>query len=73
MNQKLFKTFHIDYKTINIFSIEHPVENNKSAQLYLFYDPTHLFKKTRNNCVGEKTQTLTFTDPVTKKELQGVI
>ena len=68
VNQKMFKTFHSDYKTTNIFSIEHPVENTKFAQLYLFYDPTHLFKNIRNNWVSEKTQTFTFTDPVTKKE-----
>ena len=31
--------------------------------LFLFYDPTHLFKNVRNNWLTEKTQSLDLHDP----------
>ena len=60
VNQKCFKLFHQNFTSFNIFSVAHPVPNDKFPALFIFYDPTHLFKNIRNNWLTEKTQVLTF-------------
>ena len=65
VNQKCFKLFHQNFTSFNIFSVAHPVPNDKFLALFISYDPTHLFKIIRNNWVTEKTQTLNFCCPDT--------
>ena len=65
VNQKCFKFFHQNFTSFNIFSVAHPVPNDKFLALFIFYNPTHLFKNIRNNWVTEKTQTLNFCCPDT--------
>ena len=68
VNQKVFKSFHQNFQSLNISSIDHPVPNSKFKMLYTLYDPVHLFKNIRNNWITEKTQTLTF-DTDTNEEV----
>ena len=63
VNQKTFRLFHENFSSRNIYSI--PVPNEVFRDLYILYDPTHLFKNIRNNWVTEKTQTLEFWLPDT--------
>ena len=44
VNQKCFKLFHQNFTSFNIFSVAHPVLNDKFLALFISYDPTHLFK-----------------------------
>ena len=53
-NQITFKLFQDKYGNEDIFAVTHPVLNATFAKLYLFFDPTHLFKNIRNNWVTEK-------------------
>ena len=69
VNQKMFTMFHQNCETLSIFSIKHPVINDKFSMLYLMYDPAHLFKNIRNNWVSEKTQILKFREPGTHREV----
>ena len=62
VNQSMFSMFHRNYESIGIFSVRHPVENDKLEKLYLLYDPVHLLKNIRNNWVTEKMQKLKFYD-----------
>ena len=54
VNQKVFKLFHQHFKSLNIYSIAHPLSNPKFRALYTLYDPTHLFKNIRKKWLTEK-------------------
>ena len=47
------------------------MENEEFGNLYLLYDPTHLLKNICNNWQTEQMQKLSFTDPITNKEVTG--
>ena len=64
VNQKVFKLLHAKYQSTNLFSINHPVTNSKFSNLYTCFDPIHAFKNLRNNWITEKTQQLSFPNPV---------
>ena len=58
VDQKVFKLFHQHFKSLNIYSIAHPLSNQKFRTLYTLYDSTHLFKNIRNNWLtGKNTGT----------------
>ena len=59
VNQKIFKLLKGKYHQHSLSAITHIL----LKYLYLFYDPTHMLKNTRNNWTTEKTQILEFTDP----------
>ena len=65
VNQKVFKSFHQNFTSLNIYSVTHTIPNQKFQALYTLYDPMHLFKNIRNNWLTEKTQTLDFFIPST--------
>ena len=65
VNQKVFKSFHQNFTSLNIYSVTHPIPNQKFQALYTLYDPTPLFKNIQNNWLTEKTQTLDFFIPST--------
>lgn len=63
-NQSCFNLFHKAFKTKEVFSVDHPFPNKYFDELFLLYDPTHLFKNIRNNWITEKTKTLNFYSPL---------
>ena len=52
-NQKCFTLFHNNYSSDTLWSVLHPISNDKFPVLFLLYDPVHLFKNIRNNWVGD--------------------
>ena len=66
-NQKCSQLFHDTYKSHSACTVSHPIRNTQFNYLYLLFDPTHLFKNIKNNCLTEKMQKLKFTDPESKK------
>ena len=69
VNQKTFTTLLEKITPRSIYSIEHPVENDRFSTLRLLYGVTHLKKNIRNNWIIEKSRTLEFLDPFTNKTL----
>ena len=65
-NQSCFNLFHKIFKTREIFSVYHSFPNKYFDELFLLYDPTHLFKNIRNNWITEKTKKLSFYSPILK-------
>ena len=70
-NQCFFKMMHQRFGSSSEYCIKHPVENDVFENLFLLYDPTHLYKSIRNNWLSEKTKSLTFRDPVTQRSITG--
>ena len=62
VNQKCYKIFHENYKSLGIDSIAHPYETSKFEALFTLHDPTHLFKNIRNNWCTEKINCITIED-----------
>ena len=60
---------HDKYGTTNEYSISHPIPNSVFRDLFLLYDPTHLFKNIRNNWITEKTKSLSFRDPTSQQNI----
>ena len=67
-NISTFNMFHSVFKSLNGFSIEHPLSDHDRMILFLLYDWVHILKTLRNNWFTEKMQKLKFYDIQTGKE-----
>ena len=60
---------HEFYGSKSLWSVTHPINNEEFDELFVLYDPTHLFKNIRNNWVTEKTRCLKFVCPETGRNV----
>ena len=70
-NQECFNLYNETLGSTDNFSCKHPVENEEFENLYLFYDPIHLFRNIYNNWQTKKNTKTKITDPITNKEVTG--
>ena len=68
-NVACFDKFHKEFGSLNEFSVNHPIENDIFASLFLLFDPIHLFKNIKNNWLTEKMKKLNFEDFESKESL----
>ena len=61
-NIKWYDQFHRSFRSLNEFSIPHPIKTDTFNCLFLLYDPVHLFKNIKSNWITEKMKTLKFHD-----------
>ena len=52
-----------------LWAVTHPINNEEFEELFVLYDPTHLFKNIRNNWITEKTRCLKFVCPETGRDV----
>ena len=61
-NEACYDKFHKTFGSLNVFSVNHSVENDIFAFLFLLFDPIHLFKNVKSNWLTEKMEKLIFED-----------
>ena len=60
VNISNFNMFHDAFKSLNSYSIEHPIANSDFKCFYLMYDIVHIIKNIRNNWQTEKNAKAPF-------------